>query len=77
MPPEGATGMTGSSLAAIVIPLAATTGLAAWLTLVFYAGGHFHPAGDNPAPGREGPGTAAPADRPQPGARPADPGAWQ
>ena len=31
--------MTGSSLAAILIPLAGTTCLAAWLTLVFYVGG--------------------------------------
>ena len=77
MLPEGATGMTGSSLASILIPLAGTTCLAACMTLVFYAGGHFQQVGRNPAPGREGPGMAAPADQPQPAARPADPGTWQ
>ena len=70
--------MTGSTLAVILIPPAGTICPAAWLALVFYAGRH-HPqrAGSNTAPGREGPGTAAQADQSQPGARPADPSAWQ
>jgi hypothetical protein len=78
MLPEGATDMAGSSLAAILIPPAGTICLAAWLTLVFYAGRH-HPqrAGSSRAPGHESPGTAALADRRQPHARPADPGAWR
>jgi hypothetical protein len=70
--------MTGSSLAVILISPAGTICLAAWLTLAFYAGRH-HPqrAGSGQAPGHESPGTAALADRLQPGARPADPGAWR
>ena len=57
--------MTRSSLAAILIPLAGTTCLAAWLTLVFYAGGHFQ----RPA------ATRRPAAKAQP--QPAAPGTWQ
>ena len=73
---DGAADMTGSTLAAILIPPSGTICLAAWLALVFYAGRH-HPqrAGGNPAPGRQSPGTAALAGRRQAGARPADPGA--
>jgi hypothetical protein len=56
--------MTGSGLAVILIPIAGTIFLATWLALVFYAGGHPRRAG-NPAPGREGPGPAALADRRQ------------
>ena len=54
--PDGEAGMTGSGLAVILIPIAGTIFLAAWLALVFYAGGHLRRAGGNPAPGREGPG---------------------
>ena len=54
--------MTGSGLAAILIPIAGTILLAAWLALVFYAGGHPRRAG-NPAAGRQSPGPAALADR--------------
>ena len=38
MLPDGATDMTGSTLAAILIPPAGTIFLLAWLALVFYAG---------------------------------------
>ena len=58
--------MTGSGLAAILVPIAGTIFLATWLALVFYAG---HPRrAPNPAPGRESPGPAALADRRQSGA---------
>jgi hypothetical protein len=68
--------MTGPARAAILIPPAGTTCLAAWLALVFNASRH-HPqrAGSNSAPGRQRPGTAALAGRRQADARPADPGA--
>lgn len=59
--------MTGSGLAAILIPIAGTIFLATWLALVFYAGGHPGRAG-NPAPVRQSPGPAALADRRQSGA---------
>jgi hypothetical protein len=42
--------MTGSGLAAILIPIAGTIFLATWLALVFYVGGHPRRAGGNPAP---------------------------
>jgi hypothetical protein len=37
MLPDGTTDMTGSTLAAILIPPAGTIFLVAWLALVFYA----------------------------------------
>jgi hypothetical protein len=46
--------MTGSGLAASLIPIAGTIFPATSLALVFYAGGHPRRAG-NPAPGREAP----------------------
>ena len=70
--------MTGSTLAAILIPPAGTIFLLAWLALVFYAGRDHPPrAGRSPAPGRQNPGTAALAAGRQADARPADRGAWQ
>jgi hypothetical protein len=67
--------MTGSTLAAILIPPAGTIFLVAWLAVVFYAGRDHPPrAGRNPAPGRQSPGTAAPASRRQADARPPDRG---
>ena len=67
--------MTGSTFAAILIPPAGTICLLAWLTLVFYAGRDHPPrAGRIPAPGRQSPGTAAPASRRQADARPPDQG---
>jgi len=54
MPPDGAAGMTGSTLATILIPPAGTIFLAAWLTLVFYADRHQPPAG-RPHPGSRPP----------------------
>ncbi len=64
--------MTGSGLAAIVIPIAGTIFLAVWLALVFYAG-RPRRVGGNPAPAHERPGLDALADRRQPGACPPDP----
>ena len=73
--PDGATDMTGPSYAPILIPIAGTIFLLAWLALVFYAGRDHPPrAGRNPAPGRQSPGTAAPASRRQADARPPDRG---
>jgi len=67
--------MTGPSYAPILIPIAGTIFLLAWLALVFYAGRDHPPrAGRNPAPGRQSPGTAAPASRRQADARPPDRG---
>ena len=62
---DGATDMTRSTLAAILIPPVGTISLLAWLALVFYAGRDHPPrAGRNPAPGRQSPGTdARPPDR--------------
>jgi hypothetical protein len=65
--------MTGSGVAAILIPIAGTIFLAAWLALVFYVGGRPRRADGNPAPGGESPGLAALAARRQPDAYPADP----
>ena len=63
--------MTGSTLAAILIPPVGTISLLAWLALVFYAGRDHPPrAGRNPAPGRQSPGTAALAGRRQAGRPP-------
>jgi hypothetical protein len=51
--------MTGSTLAAILIPPAGTIFLVTWLALVFYAGRDHPPrAGRDPTPGRQSPGTA-------------------
>lgn len=48
--------MTGSTLAAILIPPAGTIFLVAWLALVFYAGRDHPPRADrDPAPGRQSP----------------------
>ena len=45
--------MTGSTLAAILVPSAGTIFLLAWLAVVFYAGRDHPPrAGRNPVPGR-------------------------
>ncbi len=67
--------MPGSTLAAILIPPAGTIFLVAWLAVVFYAGRDHPPrAGRNPAPGRQSPGTAAPASRRQADARPLERG---
>ena len=65
--------MTGSGVAAILIPITGTIFLAAWLAPVFYAGGHPRRADGNPAPGGESLGLAALAGRRQPDACPADP----
>ena len=64
--------MTGPSLAPLIISIAGTLFLTAWLTLVFMlavpaAGSH-----RNPAPGHESPGPAALAAPPLPGARPTE-----
>ena len=68
--------MTGPALAAILIPPAGTICLAAWLTLVFYAGRHRpQRAGGNPAPGRQGPARPRWLAGARQDARPADPGA--
>ena len=64
--------MTGSSPALLIIPIAGTLFLTAWLTLVFYAGRRPREAAGNPAPGHESPGPAALAAPRLPGARPAD-----
>jgi hypothetical protein len=70
--------MAASGLAVILIPLAGTICLAAWLTLVSCAGRH-HPqrAGSSRAPGHDTPGMASAAGRRQQDARSADPGAWR
>jgi hypothetical protein len=47
-PQKGATGMTGPSLALIIIPIVATAGLVAWVTMVFSADGHPRQADRNP-----------------------------
>lgn len=53
--------MTGSGLAPLIISIAGTLFLTAWLTLVFYAGRRLRGAAGNPAPGYGSPGPAAPA----------------
>jgi hypothetical protein len=50
--------MTGPSLAPLIIPIAGTLFLTAWLTLVFFAGRLPRRAAGHPAPGPEGPGPA-------------------
>lgn len=65
--------MTGSSLAPLIIPIAATLGLTAWLALVFYAARRPWGVAGNPAPGHESPGLPAALAAPRlPGAPPAD-----
>ena len=64
--------MTGPSLAPLIIPIAGTLFLTAWLTLVFYAGRRPRGAAGNPAPGHENPGPAALAAPRLPGAHPTD-----
>jgi len=51
--------MTGPSLAPLIIPIAGTLFLTAWLTLVFYVGHRPRGAAGNLAPGHESPGPAA------------------
>jgi hypothetical protein len=59
--------MTGPSLAPLIIPIAGTLFLTAWLTLVFFAGRHPRRPSANPAPGYESPGpTNTRHSRPQP-----------
>jgi hypothetical protein len=55
--------MTGSSLAPLIIPIAGTLFLTAWLTLVFYAGRRPRRAAGHPAPGHEGPGPSFEVER--------------
>jgi len=64
--------MTGPSLAPLIIPIAGTLFLTAWLTLVFFAGHRPREATDNPALGQESPGPAAPTAPRLPGAHPTD-----
>jgi hypothetical protein len=64
--------MTGPSLAPLIIPIAGTLFLTAWLTLVFYAGRLSRRAAGHLAPGHEGPGPAALAASRLPGAHSAD-----
>ena len=68
--------MTGSSLAPLIIPIAGTLGLTAWLTLVFYAARRARGAAGQsgarprkPRPGRAGcpAPTSAPTRRIWPG----------
>jgi hypothetical protein len=69
--------MTGSTLAPIIIPIAALIGLAAWLIMVFHAASHPFWRSQSPAPEQPGTGTAARAaqrpDAPRPQTRPAEP----
>lgn len=51
--------MTGSGLAQLIIPIAGTLFLTAWLAVVFYAGRRPWHAGGSPAPAHESPGPAA------------------
>ena len=60
--------MTGPSLAPLIIPIAGTLFLTAWLSLVFYAGRRPRGAAGNPAPGHGSPGPAALAAPCLPGA---------
>ena len=64
--------MTGPSLAPLIIPIAGTLFLTAWLSQVFYAGRRPRGAAGNPALGHENPGPAALAAPRLPGACPAD-----
>jgi hypothetical protein len=60
--------MTGPSLAPLIIPIAGTLFLTAWLSLVFYAGRRSRGTAGHPASGHEGPGPAALAAPRLPGA---------
>jgi hypothetical protein len=64
--------MTGPGLGPLIIPIAGTLFLTAWLTLVFYAGRRPRGAAGHPAPGHESPGPAALAAPRLPGAHPTD-----
>jgi hypothetical protein len=64
--------MTGPSLAPLIIPIAGTLFLTAWLSLVFYVGHRPRGAAGNPAPGHESPGPAALAAPRLPGAQATD-----
>ncbi|MGE5291747.1 MAG: hypothetical protein ACM3ML_32025 [Micromonosporaceae bacterium] len=55
--------MPGSSLALIVIPLAVTAALAAWLIMVYYADAHPYWRGQRPAHERPATGAVSPGDR--------------
>jgi hypothetical protein len=52
--------MTGPSLAPLIIPIAGTLLLTAWLTLVFFAGRLPRRAAGHPARGHEDPGPSRP-----------------
>jgi hypothetical protein len=62
--------MTGTDIAAIVIPIVAMLSLAVWLAMVFYAGAH--PAVRRQAPAETGSGQAPQAEA-EHGAEPAAP----
>jgi hypothetical protein len=64
--------MTGPSFAPLIIPIAGTLFLTAWLALVFYAGRCPRGAAGHPAPGHQSPGPAALAAPRLPAAPPAD-----
>ena len=64
--------MTGPSLAPLIIPIAGTIFLTAWLSLVFYVGRRPRGAAGHPAPGHGSPGPAALAAPRLPGASPTD-----
>ena len=64
--------MTGPSFAPLIIPIAGTIFLTAWLALVFYAGRCPRGAAGHPAPGHGSPGPAALAAPRLPGAPPTD-----
>jgi hypothetical protein len=55
--------MTGSSLAPLIIPIAGTLFLAAWLILVFFAGRLSRETAGHPASGHEGPSPSGPQRR--------------
>ena len=70
--------ITGSTLAVILIPLAGSISLVAWLALVFYADrDHLHGPDVTRRPAAKTPGTAALAARRHADACPADQGAWR
>jgi len=55
--------MTGPSLAPLIIPIAGTLFLTAWLTLVFYVGHRPRRAAGNPTPSLERPRATFEAER--------------
>ena len=64
--------MTGSGIALIIIPIASTISLAAWLVMVLTADSPTRTRA-HPAHRHSGPGPAVLAHRCQPGPHPADP----